>query len=183
MSLVLKTNPVGIDHSINKIQNSIYSYLTNNIGWTNYESYPRAYVNTKAGGTIPENYVGNGEYKEVLFDDTFNVTSYFIADETRSYSNDDGQLLQDVSIVFQGDLKKLYSAILHRADEEMHKDLYDSLVNAVIEDMLTGIVTGVDNVYSDLSLPEDFINRITLDDMSYYHIVKINLSIPFDYCN
>lgn len=183
MSLVLKTSPVGIDAVINRLQNAMYSYLTTEIGWTNYESYPRAYVNPKEGGTIPENYIGNGEYKEVLFDDKFNVTSFFISDESRDYSNDEGQFVQDVSIVFQGNLKKLYATIAHRADEEMHKDLYNSLLESVTESELTGMVTGIDNVYSALSLPDGFKDRIKLDDMSYFHVVKIDLSIPFDYCN
>lgn len=182
MALVQKTNPVGIDFEINQIQKRMYDYFAS-IGWADHESYPRAYVNPKDEGTIPEVYVGNKEYKECLFDDKFNVTSFFIADDTRSFDADGGQISQDISIIFQANIKTLYPSILHRADEEMHKHIYNSIVGAGIQDRLSSIITGVENVYSDLSIPASFIEKVKLDDMSNFHVVKVDLTLPFSFCN
>ena len=179
MSLVQKVNPVGVDFLINQLQASIYSYLIS-VGWTNYESYARAYVNPKQGGTVPELYNGNNEYKECLLDDKYNATSFFTVGNTKSYS--ERVLTQDVSIIFQSDIVKLYPSILHRADEEMHEDIYNAIPKGYRK-YLKEIVTGVNNVYSELNIPAEFIDRVRLDDMSNYHVVKINLEMPFTYCN
>ena len=64
----------------------------------------------------------------------------------------------------------------------MHEDIYNAIPKGYRK-YLTEIVTGVNNVYSELNIPAEFIDRVRLDDMSNYHVVKINLEMPFTYCN
>lgn len=177
MSIVAKISPVGIDVIINNIQADVFSFLTTQIAepWTNYESYPRVYKNAKGDNVNPEHYKGNKEYEEVLFNDKFNATSFFLTDDNRTV-NEQEIYSQDVSIVFQGQLDKLYPAIPHRADEEMHNDINSAIRNK-FRKYITGITTGVSNVYSDLSIDTE---RINLDDMSFDHVVKVDLTIPYE---
>ena len=178
MAIVTRVNPVGIDLEISKIQATLFNGLTGK-GWTGYESYDRAYINPRSGGTIPEVYTGNKEYKEVLLDDTFTASSFFLVDPTRTES--EGLLTQTVSVIFQADIVKLFPAITHRADEEMHDDIVSSLNEW--EGYLSSIITGIAGVYSALDIPDDYLNRVSKDDMSNYHVVKIDLEIPYAYCN
>ena len=60
MALIRKTNPRGIDVAIDKLQNYLFIELDN----ADYQSYPRAYKNTKNnGGVIPENYISENEFQ------------------------------------------------------------------------------------------------------------------------
>lgn len=185
MSLVTIVDPVGIDILIASIQDrSFNNLITNGVGdWTdaNYESYARAYVNPKKEGTIPEVYTGDREYKEVLMDDTFVASSFFLVDDSRVF--DESQFTLSISIIYQADIQKLFPSILHRADEEMHKDIIDSLEDTEFTDFITDITTGIDGVYSDLDIPDSYLSGISLDDMSNYHVVKIDLEVPYGYCN
>ena len=177
MALVLKTNPVGVDVVVNDIQNLLFTNLTSNgVGnWTNsnYQSYYRAFINPKNGGTIPEVDNGSNEYKEVLMDDTFTASSFFLVDNVRDF--EESQFGVSVSIIFQANIKELFPSIPHRADEEMHKDIIDAIEDTQYTDMITGFSLGIDNVYSDLSIPESFIERVQWDDLSQYHIIKLYL--------
>ena len=180
MGLVRKVNPKGIDKVIDKVQVKLYNYLTG-LGWSDYESYPRAYKNPKGANTIPEVYISSNEYKEVLMDDKFNVTSFFLVDDRRSINE---QLItQDVSIIFQANLVELYPSIEHRADEEMQMNIYEKLkyffgANVTINE----IITGVDNVYSDLNISGKLKEKVKLDDMSQFYVVKFNLTVGYESC-
>lgn len=174
MGLNLKTLPVGIDYEIDKIQKGLFNELTT-IGWINYESYNRAYRNRKFENTFPEVYIGKGEYKESLFDDKFNVTSFFLAEEEKRQT-EDFQVEQDISIIFQANLKKLYPNILHRADEEMQRDIYLSLKKIFVDEKIQTIITGVDNVYRTLEIKSD---KKFLYDMSFFHILRIDFKLNF----
>lgn len=185
MALVLKTNPVGVDFVINDIQDLLFSNLTaNGVGnWTsaNYESYYRAFINPKDGGTIPEVDNGTNEYKEVLMDDKFTASSFFLVDDSRDF--EDSQFGVSISVIFQADIKKLFASIPHRADEEMHKDIIDAIEDTQYTEMITGFTLGVSNVYSDLSIPDSYIERVGWDDLSNYHVIKLDLEVPYKYCN
>jgi len=178
--LIAKVNPTGIDESISKIQSRIYSLLTTKYGWTNYECYPRVYLNPREDGLIPEYYQGKNEYKDVLYNDKFNVTSFFIVGGTRSYVG--GKFTQKISLIFQADITKLYTSIPHRADEEMHRDIYLSVNKTVWNQYITSIITGLDQVFNDVNIPSKMKEKLKIKDMSNYHIVKIDLEVPFEYC-
>ena len=169
MALIQKNNPINEDVVIAKIQTELYNNLIAK-GVASYESYERVYV---VNG-VPELYLGNGNYKEVFFDDRFNLTSFFLLGNTKEIDNI-GTATIDLAIIFQANLVQLYSNIVHRADAEFHADITDSLNQIPIDFEFISIVTGFDNVYSGLTIE----NKQYLDDMSRFHLVRFNLKINY----
>jgi len=178
MSLVQKIAPVGIDTSINTIQVELYSHLTTVALWTNYESYSRAYKNPLGENTIPEVAVDDQEYEEVLFDDKFKATSFFLTEDNANSNGD--VFTQRVSIIFQGILTELYPTITdHRADAEMLDDVMKAFEKTNYK--VTNIITGVDNVYSDLDLRNKLKEHINLTDMSQFHVFRVDFDVQYTY--
>ena len=171
MANVIKTNPRGIDYPIQRIQTLLYNDLIAG-GWTSYEAYGRVYKNLKEDKVIPEFATSNKDYKEVLFDDKFNATSFFMVDDKITYN---GTGTANVSLIFQAKIDKLFPTITHRADEEMHEDIVTSL-NHRNFGKITGITTGIKQVYADLNIDIEGI-----DDMSGFHVVKFDLIVNFNY--
>lgn len=176
MSLILKTDPKGIDVVINNLQNTLFTELTTEFGWTDYQSYPRAYKNPKDGSLIPENYDGSGDYKEVFYDDKFKATSFFLASDTSSLDRTSRQYSNTISAIFQVNLKELLPLITHRADEEMHRQVWLAITKSPQTYLLDSIVTGVDNVYSGLNL-----TQLQIDDMSDCHVVRFDFNITYEF--
>lgn len=180
--LVRKQNAIGLDYEIDLIQKSIYNYLTTKKGYTNYESYPRAYINEHKGNSIPEYSTDKKDYIELLFNDKFSITSYFIIQDNREYIN--GQHFEvEGSVIFQANIKELYTSVSHRADEEMNKDCFNAVKKALRGLDITNMVTGKDNVYSDFSFDENTRQRLNTIDLSQNHVLKINFTLKYKYCN
>ena len=76
--LFQRENPKGIDAGIHELQRDLYMQLIK-YGWTDYDSFDRVYKNRKGDDKIPEAYVGKGEYKEVLYNDKKQATSFFFS--------------------------------------------------------------------------------------------------------
>lgn len=170
MALVLKTSPVGIDIVIQALQTYLYNNLTT---WTNYQSYGRAYLNESERGIVAEVYDSKGEYKDCLFDDKFNVTSFFMVDQSIDYVE---KGTANVSLIVQANLKKLYPSILHRADEELHNDVITHLRRRIDSGEMKGIETGLSNVYDKLK-----IDNIKYTDISDFHCVKFDFVMNYEY--
>jgi hypothetical protein len=179
MSLVAKISPVGIDTTINDVQQGLYDYLTTIGLWSSYESYHRAYKNPLGENTIPEAYIGNNEYKEILFDDKFNATSFFLISDNSPATGDDNVFTQTVSIIYQCKLDKLYPVIDHRADAEMQDDVLKAFNE--IDYNVTNIIIGVDNVYSDLDLRTRLKEEVGLTDISNFHVVRFDFEVQYIY--
>lgn len=179
MSLVRKISPVGIDTSIDRLQVELFNHLTTVALWEDYESYPRAYKNPMEENKIPEVAISDTEYKEVLFDDNFRATSFFLTEDNAT-SNSDRVFTQRVSIIFQGILTELYPLITsHRADAEMLDDVMKAFENTNYA--VTNIIAGVDNVYSDLDLRNKLKDHINLTDMSQFNVLRIDFEVQYDY--
>lgn len=173
--LVQKTNPTGIDIEIARIQSKVWNYLTNTAGWTNYNSYERAYKNPKDNGNkiIPEVYTGYGEYCEVFFNDNASAESYFVTNDTRPFSE---VFSADVGYIFQVNLEELYPSIDHRADEEAHKDVYLALVSAVSEQKILNLAESIDDVYRGF-----YVDQTRFDDMHPCHVFRFNFTINHEF--
>jgi len=119
-----KSSPVGVDVAIQQLQCWFNTNLptTWNINANTYASYGRVYENERGDEIIPEVNIGGNEYKEVKFDDTYKVGSYFVVDDI----NADDMNTAIIRIVFWGDLSKL-SAVTHRGDEEIRQDIVNIL--------------------------------------------------------
>jgi hypothetical protein len=183
MSLITKIQPYGIDVAINEIQTAIYNFLVdvNKVGWTEYESYPRVYKNKKGDDVLPEFYEGTNDYFEVLFNDKFKVTSFVLVDDVVNSSLNEGERVftQRVSFIFQGLLDELYPTITHRADAEMHDDIFRAFDSTEYD--VVSYQTGINNVYSDLTFASLLNEKVNLDDMSNFHFVRFDIEVPYTY--
>jgi len=178
MALITKTDPVGIDAVVDEIQKGLFTELSK--VWTNFQSYPRSYKNPDGVNTIPEHYLSENEYVEVLLDDDFDVSSFFLSGDVRTL--DDFRFSQPLTIIFQADIKELYPGIPHRADEEMHRDILNAIEVIGQEERFTSLTTGVNNVYSELNLTGRLNDLVKMDDMSNLHVVKIELTEFYTIC-
>lgn len=171
MSLISKTNPVGIDNTIKWIQ----EHLWENISWnkgafsdTDYECYHRAYRNETNSSEIWEVFTSVNDYKEVLYDDTFLATSFFVVSNNVNVSLS-GKETTDISIVFQLDLNKLYPTISHRADEEAHREVMNILLDNPIGAKISRLTKGIKNVYTELGYGAN-----KFDDLQPFHVFRID---------
>ena len=118
MALITKVNPIGIDIPIDTVQRALYTALVTNGNWQNYQSYHRAYKNTRGDGVVPEIFDTDKDYKESFFDDKYDVVSMFIADDIRPEFADT-DFKSDISIIFHVNLESIIDTVTtHRADEE-----------------------------------------------------------------
>lgn len=175
MALIPKTDPKGVDIPIDRIQRLLFNKLTAE-GWDDYKSYHRVYKNPKDGGLVPEAYDGDKEYKEVLYNDGLNATSFFTADDNRVLDRASKEYSQTISAIFQVDLIKLFPAITHRADEEMHRLVFLALERNNWGYVIDNIVTGVNNVYSGFNTVQ-----LNTDDMSECHVVRFDFNVTYNY--
>lgn len=166
MALVQKTQPIGIDAVVDDLQDRL-----NNLGWSNYEIYPRVYKTESQNGIKAENYTSNGEYKDVFFNDTFTATSFFIDSDNKSVINHAQQIETDLSIIFQVKLDLLKPNIAHRADEEIRYDVVRVLEPNRYNFRITNVVTGISNVYTEFNT-----DSLQFDDMSKRHVFRINMT-------
>jgi len=174
MALIQKTNPVGIDRQINRLQELIY----NSLGWSEYDCFPRVYANEYFDtGKIPEHFdfprdVDISDYTEVFLNDNIYAQSIILVDDNRDYNH---QFTSKVNLIFHVNLNDLYPAIDHRADEECHIQVMNAIskVPFVTVDRL---VTGIRNVYSDMR-----IGNILDSDMHPFHCFKLEMEMVYKY--
>jgi len=172
MSLIQKSNPVGIDKEIQALQSYLYTELTVEEGFSDYQSYERVYKTNKNGNIIPEIF-RNKNYVEALLNDKVNLNSFFVIDDNEVIN--DNVCTVGVSLIFQVDLIKIYPSITNeRADEEFRVLIKRLLKVNPYSFKLTGTTTGINNVYSDFNFEIDF-----KDDMQRFHVVRFDLELNY----
>lgn len=164
MALVVKTSPVGVDVLIGDFQ----KYLFNSLGFANWDSYHRVYINPSERGLIPERYEGNNEYNEVFYNDNFDITTWFFVASERPIT--DGGLVEvTVSMIVQADIQKLYPLVDHRADEELNNAIQlasESYVKSSVFELET-VKTTIDKVYQEFDK-----SQINFEDMSNQYVAR-----------
>lgn len=159
-----------VDFAIQKLQSWIYSQLT----WADYVSYGRIYKNkNESGDVIPEFYTSNNEYIEILFNDRHDATSFFVASDNIDIF-DKSILEQNVSLIYQAKIDKLYPSTTHRADSELHNEITKLLMSSPYDVELLSIEIGIDNVYKEFET-----ENVKFTDMSDFHVCRFNLKIKF----
>jgi len=173
-----RISPVGVDKAIAAFQDYLYS--TAKIGGvliSDWESYDRVYKNPKAArgsALIPEHFTGGKDYQEVFYNDNFSLTSFFIMDEDSEFEN--GQMIADVSLIFQANLDELYPTIAHRADEEL-RNLFIHLSQKYYSFdsfQFINLETTIDSVYREFER-----EQIRLEDMSEKHCFRLNYEVRY----
>jgi len=171
MALIQKTNPVGVDVQIDEFQ----VYLYDALGISDWEMYPRAYFNTKGNSLTPEHYEGSEEYDNVMYDDTHDMSSFFITDTTRDIAFD-GLATTQVSLIVQADLPALYPLITHRADEELTNAIHQSSNRYIPKAWfkLERVLYTIDEVYREFDK-----SQIRLTDISNRYVARFEYNVRY----
>ena len=169
----LRQNPVGVDVEIGKIQSFIYNKIIDRWNLPDFSGYGRVYKNKKNGLIVPEYYVSEKEYEEVLLDDRLNGIMFFSpGDNTQVYGD---LLIQECDIIFTFNLKCLEFSN-EREDEKIRQVILSSLsdYNSKI-DFVKQITTGLNNVYRDYNGVANYFY-----DMQDFHHFKVTLELRYN---
>jgi hypothetical protein len=177
MALIEKTNPVGLDLRIAKFN----AYLFDRLGFADdvYESYPRIYSNKAIRDgreiVVPEHFISGKDYKNVAFDDTFALSSFYYQDTQDTHAEQVGTVR--VSLIVQAQLDKLYPSAPHRFDEEL-KGRIEQLSNkyyAYDQFKLVDTFITVDNVYRDFTT-----SHLEFTDMHPFYVVRFEYLVRYN---
>lgn len=158
----------GIDIEVEKIR----KHLLKRLGWVGVEIFGRAYKNvSKDGKLVPEVYIGNGEYKEVLTSDLISSTIFFI-DSDRHTKVNSVEMQTDLAIVFIVDLVKLKGNNDTRLDALVQHEALSTLKQTT-QFEITELTKGLD------ALKEFDTSKIKLSDMQPYHVFSITGKIKY----
>lgn len=175
MGLVVKTNPVGVDTVINDMQNRVWDHLAS--FQSDWDSHPRCYVNPKGQDKSKNTaeFFSNNDYTDVLMSDKVALSTFWLADQNRTYSRT--IVTQRVSLIVQcSDLTKLYPEITHRADEELLSAFVDAHESFRIgRQALESIDVGVDEAYSGLDTSD-----LKFDNMNEFFVFRMNFTVKYD---
>lgn len=123
----VKSNPKGVDWYIQKLQNKVYEQLISKwqLNEDLYLSYGRCYKTETDDGVVPKAYIGNGEYKDVFFDDTVAIVSFFDTNEEYEAAQKTASVEVGVNMYFLCSLPKISSFIsdVERFDQECFLDV------------------------------------------------------------
>src|SRR4051812_7782679 len=124
-----KQKPAGIDIPIQAFQSFFYAQMLKKFGITDdkaFDLYGRAHNNTKTSGSVAEVLRANGEYMDVLFNDTLPVgQGFFAVGDRTSYAKGSG--ITPVALILQYTM----TGITRGPYSPMH----DEQVNATIMDI------------------------------------------------
>lgn len=189
--VALKDNPIGIDRPIQQLQQYLHDYLLG--AWDLTEDkvavYGRAYRNqTKDGGYVPEVFTGNpnypagkNEYRDAYHNDKYAVVTFFTPATDIDVSFSEGRNTVDISLIVSVNLSQL-PTVNHRGDEEARQTVARFLYDGQLGFILTGIQTGIDNVYSEYSGYREA-RSIMHRDMHPLHCFRMDMTLTYDKSN
>jgi hypothetical protein len=180
MAIVSKNTRDGVDVVIESLQQRWYAQMLGfwQTGVT-YKMYPRANKNYRSDQKLPEVSLDKKEYEEVLTNDKFAVTSFFLNNDERTFVDENKRINQSISIIFQADLDALYGNS-ERMDEVFNTHMLRIISKEnpyIFGDIST--IEGVDRVYEDLIITGDLKENINVTDMSNMHVVKYTFNVIY----
>jgi len=166
-----RKHKVGVDVEIDSLQKYLYDNIVCKWNLDDFNGYGRVYKNKRNKLIIPEYYVSEKEYKEVLLDDRLNGIMFF---STSNFAKTYGTLLvQDVDIIFTFNLSSLQFCE-EREDEYIRQYIYSLMNQYSSKQEVKQITTGLNNVYSDYNGVADY-----FFDMQDFHHFKITTEIRY----
>jgi hypothetical protein len=182
--LVVKTNPVGIDIPVQKLQTFLFDALKKRWGVVddNLFAYGRCYRNKVDKGYVPEVFESSADsnntiYRAIEFvDDVYKALFFFDVDDRVKY--DAGNTLARVELIFIVHLPSIKPGLLHRGDEEARNDAEKLCSQRRFGFTMNGFETGFRNVFSrfDGLLNDD---QLTFRDQHPLHVFKINFDLLY----
>ncbi len=171
----------GVDIPISLIRDNLVQNLWNNV--SNQIYYTRSFRNVRqidgSERVIPEVLDENRKYKEVLFDNKWNILVFFDVDNERSNILDKPET--NLNIIFAVNLDAIHPGDDWRQEDNVHADVLQILrdtSNVSIDKTNANLKSGID-AYEDF-----YIENITAFNMQPFHTFKIELSIKYIYdCN
>ena len=149
----LKTDPLGVDIVIQTMQIVLYDALTDS--WGHVNGFGRVYKTKKGERTIPEHYSGKGQYQEVLTNDSYVATFFFVEDgEIESRGSCLSRTKVDLFILV--DAARAREDVSHYPDEEIRLQVLN-----VARRYFTDIVRTVKG--------RDALNGFTTHDLDFIH--------------
>lgn len=174
----LKDDNVGIDTVIKKLQKGLYAHLDSEWRLSTIDGYGRVYRNPRDGNVIPEFYINQGEYREVLMNDLVNTLFFFDVHPDATINNGNYGLSKVDIIVFV-DLKSVYGDF-YRKDEEARNTVISFFSKKPYNFETTRITHTIDKVYSEFKgIAEVLKNK----DMSRYHHFKLSGNLSYNATN
>ncbi|MCH8067850.1 MAG: hypothetical protein IID16_01055 [Candidatus Marinimicrobia bacterium] len=170
----------GVDIPISLIRDDFAAGL-----WTSVSNrifYSRAFRNEKLIGediqVIPEVFTANKEYKEVLFDNKWNVSVFFDVSNERTNIREKPTTV--ISAIFAVNLNAIYPGVAYRQEENVHADVLQIFNATTSSYRITSIdiITGID-AYGDF-----FRDNVKGFNMQPWHTFRLDLGIQYFYdCN
>lgn len=181
--LYTKTTPKGLDYHIQRLQTDMYAYLktlwsvTDSASPSIYDSYGRIYrVTDRDGGIIPEAYTSGNEYRQVLFDDTRAVVSFYDTGDDIQAAEGYKTAKVGLYVLARLDMIPLYAASIQRMDEEVRNDVVNYIDQTGFGFLVTGIYLGAQQAmktYSGKKIKEGMRFR----DMHPYLCFRIDMKL------
>jgi hypothetical protein len=151
-----KSNPVGIDRFIDRLQVLQQREFPTLFGVSEATCLFYGRAELKNDNIII--FISGNDYEPIGFDDKLNFISYVVLDG--NFEPDNSRDMVNVSFYCHGNLANIYSTITHRADEELRQDM-----KAFILDQIE---------------PQDLLNiEIIQKELQPFHSFKINFKIVF----
>jgi hypothetical protein len=167
----LKQNTDGLDTAIKGLQSYLYDNIVSKWTLENFDAYGRVYKNKRNNLIIPEAYVSEKEYKEVLLDDFLDGIMFFSPYDVQDVYED--LIVQKCDVMFTFNLRQLVVSD-ERIDEEVRQYIL-SLFRAYIKDPnVTSITTGLVNVYKDYNGVAEYFY-----DMQDFHHFKMTVDLRY----
>lgn len=165
----LKSNPVGIDEVIDRIQKKIHDPL--NLKWGSLDVFGRVYKKLDEKGNISlERYVSDNEYKKVLFSEGNKI--FFIQGNNPTINL--GQATNDLWVV---SVVKINSTS-ERDDEKYHIELVNELIKVLGLKSVSGIEYGMGNLKRVVLEPFEEGN-FNFSDIHPYHVFMVKTNVNY----
>jgi len=168
----LLTSVYGIDVAINDLQKSLYDSLVKQ--WKGeIEGYGRIYKNQK-DKIYPEYYIGNGQYKEVYYNNKLGANFFFIVGDEDS-TEDELMFKSNVKCVFMVNLDLIYPNDSERSDVKAQRQAIEILREfSYLGYSVTGLSKGIKNIFSGFDT-----EKILSSDIQPAHCFSINIDLSY----
>lgn len=181
--LISYDNPVGIDAVIDRVQRQLHRDLSTALPvdvMDNYLCTPRAYANkSQDNGYTAEMYIGANEYKEVYYDDTKTMVSFFGIGPVVKF---DLKEKASIHLVVFADLDRVYPDLPGRHDERLRREFINAL--DLFNNGLTyeGFEMRIENVLKEYPGSRRD-QRLKFIDMQPRHCFRINFTAMYSIIN
>lgn len=163
-----KTNPIGIDAKIQRLQTSLFSQL-NTLWSTELDAYGRCYVVEENGERTVNFYKNPKEYQIISVAEK---NKFFFIHRSIAKKVDTLNYETNIELIFIVDVAKLKPQITHRADVEVQADV-ELLLNQFENIFVESFEVGYENVLRGIKFNQT-------SDMQPYHVFKFNLNVRYN---